>query len=250
MEISLYDLLEVETTASSDQIDEARGRAIALHTDEWMRETGVRREHLDAAWTVLRYPDTRAQYDKLLDDGSAPPLEMMIAGGALDRELLARLFVDWADDPRPRLPVNVSEVTTWATAVPAGPAGTENKSRQRKKAERELQNMMENNGVRAPSALARTIAGIVSVPLIFVLIAGGYFVIRGPKVVLPLVIGGCAALTPNGEIAKAVPCSEKADVRITNGFSNPNLCRSDLRVSTPAQSGWTWCVDLIAPKSR
>jgi hypothetical protein len=244
VEYSLYDLLEVAPSASSDQIDDARGRALALMTEEYSRETGVRREHVDAAWRVLRDPRTREQYDRFRDAGTAPSIELLV-GGDTDFAILSQLLNDWESNPTPPLPPTVSEVTNWA--IPPSNAGgpVEKKSRHRRRAEREMELLIGNGGIRPPSSVARILAAVVGPPFAIAIVVGGYIVAKGQTVPVPLYVGGCARLTETGTVTKGVDCTNKPDVRIAGAFQNPNLCRSDLRIPMEGQPGWVWCADRI-----
>ena len=185
--LSLYDLLEIPDTASPDQIDHARGRAIAMWTEDWSRESGVLQEHLNAAWHVLRNPSSRAAYDTVLADGHAPEADDLVRPEVVKHddadeanEALEALRRDWPAG-LPPLPGTVTEVTLWGTGTPDGdrykpsvtdePAAAAKAGSKLDRKQRKRMNEVENGGFRTTNALTRSLVGV----MLFVSTAGFAF---------------------------------------------------------------------------
>lgn len=265
MPVSLYDLLEVDSSASSEGIDSARGRAVALLTESWIRETGIRQEHLDAAWMILRHPQTRAAYDRLVAAGKAPHPEQIVellhpSENRTLESILAKLSGEWLE--LPPLPLNVSEVTMWnggqepPNYLPLVEMGRHIAEEQRaaetrkgRKQQRHV-NTALHAGYRPSRLSARVFAIIVSVAMLAVVTFGGYLIYTETHKPLAGQVGLCVRLDSSGGIKQYVGCTKKNDGQIVNFATTPSLCRSD--TATPVLikgvvQPYVWCIDYTKP---
>lgn len=265
MSVTLYDLLEVDPSASSEGIDSARGRAVALLTESWIRETGIRQEHLDAAWMILRHPQTRAAYDRLMAEGKAPHPEQILelVKPSENRSLeaiLAKLSGDWEE--LPPLPLNVSEVTMWnggqeppkylPLVEMARHIAEEQRSAQTRKGRKQQRHVTTalHAGYRPTRLPARMFAIAVSIAMLGVVAFGGYLIYSETHKPLAGQVGLCIRLKPEGRIKEYVRCTEKNDGQIVNFATTASLCRSDTALLVEVEGvvqPYVWCVDYPKP---
>jgi hypothetical protein len=260
--LSLYELLEIPSDATGDQIDTARGRSVALLTEEWTRETGVRQEHLDAAWVVLRYSKTRDSYDRVLAAGQLPHPDLIVdrikpdENGSIETAL-NELALDWPSAPP--LPVNVSEVTSWNDPPDAGKylplvemarhIAEEQEAadtRDGRKRQRHVKAAL-HAGHRPTRMPARFFANIVGIAMVGVLCFGGFLVYKVTHKPVVGAVGMCVRFeTGGGAIKSYVKCSDPNEGRIVNLTSSASLCRSDTSVQGMlggAPQNYFWCID-------
>jgi hypothetical protein len=260
--LSLYELLEIPSTATSEQIDTARGRSVALLTEEWTRETGVRQEHLDAAWVILRYPTTRESYDRVLATGHLPHPDLIVdrikpdENGSIETSL-NELAIDWP--AAPTLPVNVSEVTSWNTAPDAGKylplvemarhiaeEQAASDTRDGRKRQRHVTEAL-HAGHRPTRVPARIFAVIVGVAMLGVLSFGGFLMHKVLNKPMVGSVGACVKFAPGGgSVKQYVLCSKPNEGRIINVTTAASLCRSDTAVQAGTASrplAYFWCID-------
>ncbi len=266
MSLSLYELLEISADATSDQIDTARGRVVALLTEEWTRETGVRQEHLDAAWVVLRYSKTRDSYDRVLAAGLLPHPDLIVdrikpdESGSIETAL-NELALDWP--AAPPLPLNVSEVTSWNTAPDSGKylplvemarhiaeEQGEADTRGGRKRQRHVAAAL-HAGHRPTRKSARIFAVIVGIAMLGVLSVGGVLVYQVTHRPAVGAVGMCVRFEPGGGSIKSyVNCAKSNDGRIVNVTLSASLCRSDTVVqgaTAGVPQNYFWCIDYAKP---
>jgi hypothetical protein len=266
--LSLYELLEIASTATGEQIDTARGRSVALLTEEWTRETGVRQEHLDAAWVVLRCPTTRDSYDRVLASGLLPHPDLIVErirpdeNGSIEAALNG-LALDWPAPPP--LPVNVSEVTSWNIVPDAGKylplvemarhIGEEQEAadtRDGRKRQRHVKAAL-HAGYRPTRMPARIFAQIVGIAMVGVLGFGGFLVHKVVSKPMLGFVGACVRFAPDGvAISRYVRCTSANDGRIIAVATSPRTCRSDrvARAGTESKPlAYFWCVDNPKPST-
>jgi hypothetical protein len=263
--ISLYELLEIHPTATPDQIDTARGRAVALLTEEWSRETGVRQEHLDAAWVVLRYPTTRASYDQVLAEGQLPHPDHIVErikpdeNGSIELSL-KELAVSWPKPPP--LPTTVSEVTTWNGPPDAGKylplvemarhIAEEEKTaatRDGRKRQREVKAAL-HAGHRPTGTRARFFAIIVGCAMLGVFGFGGFLLYKTTHKPLVGQVGMCVRFGVGGTIKEYVPCTKANDGQIIKVATVASLCPSDTAIPATVNGvvqPYLWCIDYPKP---
>jgi hypothetical protein len=263
--ISLYELLEVHPTATPDQIDTARGRAVALLTEEWSRETGVRQEHLDAAWVVLRYPMTRESYDRVLADGQMPHPDHIVERIIPDEHgsietALKELAVSWPTPPP--LPTTVSEVTTWNGPPDAGKylplvemarhIAEEEKTAATRDGRKRQQHVKAalHAGHRPTGLRARVFAIIVGCAMLGVVGFGGFLMYKVTHKPLVARVGACVNFESLGAVKQVVSCSKPHQGQIVSFAANPSLCLTDT-VATAGVNGrieaYVWCIDYPKP---
>jgi hypothetical protein len=264
--LSLYELLEIPASATGDQIDTARGRSVALLTEEWTRETGVRQEHLDAAWVVLRYPTTRDSYDRVLASGHLPHPDLIVErikpdeNGSIEAAL-NDLALNWPAPPP--LPLNVSEVTSWNSPPDAGKylplvemarhiaeEKEEADTRDGRKRQRHVKAAL-HAGHRPTRKPAQIFAIMVGIAMLGVLGFGGFLIYKVMNKPMVGSVGACVRFASDGvAVEQYVPCTKFNEGRIVNIAMTPQTCRSD-RVApagtVSAPLAYFWCVDNPKP---
>ncbi len=263
--VSLYDLLEVDPSATSECIDSARGRAVALLTESWIRETGIRQDHLDAAWMILRHPQTRAAYDRAVASGNVPHPEQIVelvkpSENRSLESIVAQLSGDWSN--LPPLPLNVSEVTMWnggqeppkylplvEMARHIAEEQVAAQTRKGRKQQRTVDTAL-HAGYRPTRAPARIFAILVSLAMLAVVGYGGFLIYGEMHKPLAGQVGMCVRLLPDGTIQKYVVCADRNDGQIVDFASMPSLCTSDVATQVIVEGvvqPYVWCIDYPKP---